>query len=263
MTTIRAAVCRAFGEPLVFESVTIRPPGPGEVEVALAATAICHSDISYADGIWGGPLPALFGHEAAGRISALGPGVEGIEVGTPVVATLIRACGRCPPCAGGRPTGCSGDRPGDTPYRDAAGAPIPQPMQIGAFAELVVVDRSQIAPVPEALSPEAAALLACGVVTGVGAVTNAARLRSGEDVVVIGAGGVGLNAIQGARIAGARRIVAVDMTEEKLEDARGFGATDGVLATGEAPWRQVRELLGIMRKTKSNRDLIEWARSQG
>jgi hypothetical protein len=110
-------------------------------------------------------------------------------------------------------------------------------MNTGAFAERVVVDRSQIVPLPEGIAPEAAALLACGVITGVGAVVNSARVRPGQDVVVIGAGGVGLNAIQGARIAGARRIVAVDMTEAKLADARAFGATDGVLATAAAPWR--------------------------
>lgn len=236
MTKIRAAICRAFGAPLSVEEVTLRPPEGREVEVALAATAICHSDISYAEGIWGGPLPAIYGHEAAGRVSAVGPEVRGLAPGTSVVATLIRSCGVCNACAAGRPTICEAARSEETPFADRGGAPVAQPLRIGAFAERIVVDQSQVVAVPASLPAAEAALLACGVVTGVGAVVNAARLRPGEDVVVIGAGGVGLNAIQGARIAGARRIVAVDMSETKLETARAFGATDGVLASGETPW---------------------------
>ena len=127
---------------------------------------------------------------------------------------------------------------------DASGSPIAQPMQIGAFAERVVVDQSQLVEVPEDIPAEAIALLACGVITGVGSVVNAAGLKAGEDVVVIGTGGVGLNAIQGARIAGARRIVALDMTEAKLADAADFGATHGVLAGSEEPWTQTLDYLG-------------------
>ena len=245
MTTIRAAVCRAFGEPLQIEEVALRPPGPGEVEVALDAVAICHSDISYIDGDWGGALPVVLGHEAAGRVAALGPGTAGPPVGTPVSVTLIRACGACPTCATGRPVACERpDELGASPLTDASGAPLDQGLRTAAFAERVVVHRSQIAEVPATMPMEAAALLACGVITGVGAVVNSAGLRVGQDVVVIGAGGVGLNAIQGARIAGARRIVAIDMTEEKLDDALAFGATDGVLAAAEKPWRAVMAALG-------------------
>lgn len=244
MTIIRAAVCRAFGTPLTIEEVTIRKPVGREVEVTLDATAICHSDISFADGLWGGDLPAVYGHEAAGQISALGPEATGLNIGQPVIATLIRACGVCPSCACGRPSICSTPDRAPAALRDANGHPLPQPMKIGAFAERVLVDQTQVAPVPDDMAPDAAALLACGVITGVGAVVNTARLRAGEDVVVIGAGGVGLNAIQGARIAGARRIVAVDMTEEKLAAARDFGATDGVLATDAAPWHAAQRAMG-------------------
>ena len=243
MTTIRAAVCRAHGAPLSIEDVSLRAPEGCEVEVTLDAVAICHSDISFADGHWGGRLPAVYGHEAAGRISATGPGAADIPVGTRVIATLIRACGTCPSCATGRPVICQAPRPEDSPLADATGAPLSQPLQIGAFAEKMIVDRSQVAEIGE-IAPASAALLACGVITGIGAVVNAGRLRAGEDAVVIGAGGVGLNAIQGARIAGARRIVAVDMVPEKLEAAREFGATDGVLASTDAPWKEVRRLLG-------------------
>jgi S-(hydroxymethyl)glutathione dehydrogenase / alcohol dehydrogenase len=243
MTTIRAAVCHAFGQPLRIEEVELRAPIGREVEVALEAVAICHSDISYAEGIWGGPLPAVYGHEAAGRITALGPEARGVAIGQAVVVTLIRACGHCSSCATGHPVACATPDEAPPPLTGKAGA-VWTAMNTGAFAERVLVDRSQIVPLPEDLAMDAASLLACGVITGVGAVVNAGKVRPGQDVVVIGAGGVGLNAIQGARIAGARRIVAVDMTDAKLDDARAFGATDGVLATAATPWRDVQEILG-------------------
>jgi len=239
---VKAAVCRSFGAPMTIETLHLRAPEAGEVEVSLAACAICHSDISYVDGAWGGTLPAVYGHEAAGEITAVGSGVSGFEVGDFVVVTLIRACGGCRSCGSGAPVYC--ETPGSAAtLQDGDGMPVLPAMNCGAFAEAVVVDQSQIVKVP-GISAEAAALLACGVITGVGAVVNAAGLRAGEDVVVIGAGGVGLNAIQGAHIAGARRIVAVDMTEEKLAIAKQFGATDGVLATQDKPWKTAFEILG-------------------
>ncbi len=245
MQSIKAAVCREFGAPLVIEDVLIAPPGMGEVEVTLDAVAICHSDISFASGAWGGFLPAVYGHEAAGVISAIGEGAGTFEVGQSVVVTLIRACGSCPSCAGGKPTIC--ETPFDTtkgPLRSADGGPMDQAMACGAFAEKVVVDHRQIVKIPDTMPKDVASLLSCGVITGVGAAVNAAGLRAGQDVVVIGAGGVGLNAIQGARIAGARRIVAVDMTDEKLDIAKEFGATHGVRADTQAPWKAAYKALG-------------------
>ena len=245
MQTIRAAVCREFGTPLMIEDIRLAEPGQGQVEVTLDAVAICHSDISYADGAWGGHLPAVYGHEAAGVITRTGPGAGAFATGDSVVVTLIRACGVCPNCASGRPTICETPTDGTKgAIATADGGPLLQAMACGAFAEKVVVDHSQIVKIPETLSKEAACLLSCGVITGIGAAVNAAGLRAGQDVVVIGAGGVGLNAIQGARIAGARRIVAVDMTEEKLAIAREFGATDGILASHGKPWRAAHEALG-------------------
>ena len=245
MRHITAAVCHAFGAPLKLEQVRLRGPQAGEVEVDLAAVAICHSDITYAEGGWGGALPAVYGHEAAGRVRSTGPGVTGLGPGDPVVVTLIRGCGQCPACAGGRPTGCETPHDGDQgPLSMPDGGALHQALACGAFAEAVVVHQSQLVKLPEGIDMAAAALLACGVITGVGAVVNAAHLRAGQDVVVIGAGGVGLNAVQGARIAGARRIVAVDMTEDKLAAAREFGATDGVLATSEKPWRAAKAAMG-------------------
>lgn len=245
MQTIKAAVCHEFGKPLVIEDVRLRAPEMGEIEVTLDAVAICHSDISYAEGAWGGTLPAVYGHEAAGRVTSVGAGVNGLSEGDPVVVTLIRACGECASCGSGRPTGCDTPYDGDHgPLTTADGGVLHQAMACGAFAEKVVVHHSQVAKIPEDMAMDAACLLACGVITGIGSVVNAAKLRAGQDVVVIGAGGVGLNAIQGARIAGARRIVAVDMSEGKLEDAKAFGATDGVLATEEKPWRAAKKAMG-------------------
>ncbi|WP_373354382.1 Zn-dependent alcohol dehydrogenase [Pseudoroseicyclus sp. CXY001] len=243
-TTIRAAICRAFGQPLSLEEVELRAPLSGEIQVRLGAVAICHSDISFMDGIWGGALPAIYGHEAAGIVSAIGPGVTGLAPGDRVVVTLIRACGGCGSCASGHPVYCESPASAHPPALTQGGAPLTQAMNAGAFAEAVTVHHSQVAKVAEAIPMEAAALLACGVITGVGAVVNAAKLRPGEDAVVIGCGGVGLNAIQGARIAGARRIVAVDPVPEKLEAARAFGATDLIDARQEAPWEAARQALG-------------------
>ncbi len=232
MAKVKAAVCHAFNAPLKIEQVDLRAPIAGEVEVTLEACAICHSDLVFIDGGWGGALPAVFGHEAAGRVSALGAGVSGYAEGDAVLVTLIRACGNCPSCDAGTPTQCAAPRPPESsPLRNAEGELLNQGMACGAFAEKVVVHHSQIARIPGDMAMDAASLLSCGVVTGLGAVVNTARLRPGQIAVVIGAGGVGLNAVQGAVIAGASRIIAVDMLPEKLNAAREFGATDGLLAS--------------------------------
>ncbi|MDJ0626859.1 MAG: Zn-dependent alcohol dehydrogenase [Rhodobacter sp.] len=245
MATVKAAVCREFGAPLVIEDITLADPGPGEIEVGLAACAVCYSDISYADGGWGGDLPAVYGHEAAGHVTAVGPGVTAFAEGDTVLVTLVRACGTCPSCVTHHPAACTtGWETTSHPITGADGTPYDQGLRTGAFAERVVVHTSQVVGLPADIPLDAAALLSCGVITGVGAVVNTAGLRPGQSAVVIGAGGVGLNAIQGARIAGARRIVAVDMTEDKLDIAREFGATDGVLATDPKPWSAAKKILG-------------------
>lgn len=237
-----AAVCRSFGAPLSIEEVALAPPGPGQVAVKLAACAICHSDIAYAEGAWGGALPAVYGHEAAGHVTATGPGVTGLAPGDRVLVTLIRACGACPACAGGAPTSCDHAwQAPPSPIADASGATLAQAMNTGAFAEAVVVDRSQLVALPDDLPLDLACLLACGVITGVGAVLNTARMRPGARVAVIGAGGVGLNAIQGAALGGASSIIAIDLGPDRLTAAMEFGATDGVVAGPDAAAR-VRHL---------------------
>lgn len=242
--TIKAAVCREFGAELHIEDVVLRDPGPGEVHVRLAAVAVCHSDISYSEGGWGGPLPAIYGHEAAGHVSAVGDAVADLSVGDAVLVTLMRHCGGCPSCATAHPVTCEAPPPLSPMLQDAGGQDIAQGLACGAFAEAVLVHHTQLAPLPDDIPLDAACLLACGVTTGVGAVVQTGGVRVGETVVVIGAGGVGLNAIQGARIAGAARIIAVDLLPEKLEDALSFGATDTVLATRDKPWADARKVTG-------------------
>jgi S-(hydroxymethyl)mycothiol dehydrogenase len=241
---MRAAVCRAFGEPLTIENVTLRDPGPGEIEVRIEAVAVCHSDISLAEGGWGGDLPAVYGHEAAGRINALGAGVDGYAAGDSVLVTLLRSCGSCRSCQTAHPATCEAPPALEAVLQDERGTELIQGLQCGAFAEYAIVQPSQIARLREGMAMDAACLLACGVPTGLGAVINTGAVRAGEKVVVIGAGGVGLNAIQGARIAGASRIIAVDMVEEKLAAARQFGATDGILASAEKPWSAAKKITG-------------------
>ena len=242
MKTIRAAVCHGVGQELRIEEIRLAPPGPGQVEVAIEACAICHSDLTYMEGGWACPFPAVFGHEAVGVVTAAGPGAR-TPVGTRLLVTLIRSCGTCRACATGDRVHC--ETPWDKtngPIEDMAGRKLFHAFNCSAFAEAVVVDESQTAPIPAGIPAAAAATLACGGVTGIGAAVNTAKVRPGETVVVIGAGGVGLNAIQGARISGAARIVAVDRVPSKLEDAKAFGATDGILATDPAPWRALRAI---------------------
>lgn len=229
---MRAAVCRSFDAPLVVEDLELAAPGPEEVEVDVVACAVCHSDVTFASGAWGGQLPAVYGHEAAGRVRAVGPGVTAVAPGDPVVVALIRSCGACPSCRRGEPVFCTATFPLDerSPLTDAAGGPVGHGLRTAAFAERAVVHASQVVPVPAELPLDAASLLACGVITGAGAVLNTAGVEAGSTVVVIGVGGVGINAVQGARIAGAERVVAVDLVPEKLALAGRFGATDTVAA---------------------------------
>jgi len=225
-----AAVCREFGAPLQLEAVELAAPGAGEVRVKVAACAICHSDLMYMDGAWGGQLPAVFGHEAAGVIESIGDGVAGYSVGDPVVVTLIRACGTCPACTADKPYLCSGTVPLDSakPLRDADGAEIQQGLRTAAFAEYVTVHTSQIVVIDPGIPLDRASLLACGVMTGLGAVTNSADVEPGSHVVVIGVGGVGLNSVQGAALRNAKTVIALDTEPGKLDTAREFGATHGI-----------------------------------
>lgn len=241
---MKAAVCRQFGEPLTIEDIALAPPGPGEISVKMAACAICHSDIMYIDGAWGGVLPAVYGHEAAGKVEAVGEGVDRVAVGDHVVVTLIRSCGHCHYCSQGHAVAC------DTPFALDAKSPlatsngevITHGLRTGAFAEHVVVHHSQAVTISPAIPFNSASLLACGVITGFGAVTNTANISAGSSVVIIGTGGVGLNSVQGAAIAGAATIIAIDISDTKLQAARTFGATHTINASSHNVRDQVRAL---------------------
>ena len=224
---MRAAVCHQFGEALTVQEVDLQQPSPGEVSVRVAACGICHSDVSFIDGAWGGRLPAVYGHEVAGVVTEVGVGVDTLKPGDHVVVTLIRSCGRCFYCARGEMTQCNGtfaiDDPG--PLRLPGGWPVKQGLHVAGFAEFVTVHVSQVVPIPAEVPFESACLLACAVATGFGAVRNTAKVRAGSSVVVVGAGGVGLNSIQGAALFGASPVIAVDVLDSRLTAARTFGAT--------------------------------------
>ncbi len=241
---MKAAVCRTFGEPLIIEDVALREIGPTDVHVDIAACAVCHSDIHFAEGAWGGYLPAVYGHEAAGVVVATGADVEGVVEGDHVVVTLIRSCGDCVQCDKGNLVFCETSFAADEVNRltNDDGDEILAALSCGAFAEEVIVDHSQVATIPKDMAWEAASLLACGVITGVGAVTNTSTIDETSSVVVVGAGGVGLNAIQGASIVGAPIVIAVDLAEEKLEIAQRFGATH--VATPETVRDVIKEATG-------------------
>ena len=209
---MKAAICYEFGKPLVIEDVVLDSPQTNEVRVKLSTCAICHSDIHHMDGDWGGTLPAIYGHEAAGVVAEIGPGVTLAKPGDPVVVTLIRSCGRCFFCDKGESHLCETtfrlDKQG--PLHTKGGQPILQALRTAAFAEEVVVHESQIVKVSPDMPMDSASLLACGVITGYGAVVNTARVPVGSSVVVIGTGGVGLNSVQGAALSGATPLIAID-----------------------------------------------------
>ena len=240
MTVVKAAVLRSFGEPLVIEEVTLRPPKANELRVEIDAVAICHSDITFFDGGWGGDLPAVYGHEAAGRVVEVGADVTEVAIGDHVVVTLIRSCGECRPCRRGRPVACQSKPDTGSPITDSSGATVAHGLFCGAFAEQVVVHASQVVRVDLDAAP--ASLLACGVVTGTGAVLRSASVTAEDRVVVIGCGGVGLNVVQGARIAGAGVIVAIDPDASKVDAARRFGATHGIDPTSGDTAAALREI---------------------
>jgi S-(hydroxymethyl)glutathione dehydrogenase/alcohol dehydrogenase len=248
----RAAVLRAYDTPLAIEVIALDDPGPGEVVVRLTATGVCHSDQHMLGGAFKTPLPVVLGHEGAGIVEAVGLDVRGAQVGDHVVLAWIPSCGRCGYCAAGRPALCAArqgvERPGGpTRLRGADGVGIHQFLDTSAFAERVLVREEGVIPIADDVPLEAAALVGCAVLTGVGAVIRTARVEPGSVVAVFGCGGVGLNVIQGAVLAGAARIIAIDRRPSALEIARRLGATDTLDASDPAtgdPARAVRKLTG-------------------
>jgi S-(hydroxymethyl)glutathione dehydrogenase/alcohol dehydrogenase len=252
--TMRACVLREPGRVGV-ESVALQAPGPREVRVRVAAAGVCHSDVRLADGQLGdGRWPMVLGHEGAGLVEAVGSEVTGVAAGDHVVLCLVPSCGTCPPCRAGRRTLCepvgassyAGTLPaGGSRLRDADGGVLQHGLGLACFAEHVVVDGAAAIPIPDDLPLWQAALLGCGVVTAFGAVAHAAGVRIGERVCVIGCGGVGLQVVAAARLAGAATIVAVDRRPEKLTHALARGATHSVDASAvHDAAAEVRRLTG-------------------
>jgi len=207
---VRAAVLRTQGQPLTIEELLLAPPGPGEVEVRIAACGICHSDISYLTGAWQTRVPAVVGHEGAGFVATVGDGVSGVLPGQRVLVTLVRACGSCFFCEREQPALCETIFPLDKASPSCTDS-VPARSPSGLSCT-----KSQVVPIPDDLPFDCASLLACGV----GAVANTAGVGPGASVVVIGAGGVGLNSIQAAALARAEPVIAVDLDESRL--ARGY-----------------------------------------
>ncbi|WP_432029749.1 Zn-dependent alcohol dehydrogenase [Streptomyces sp. 1222.5] len=242
---VRAAVLPAIGAPLEITGIELPDPGPGQVRVRLAAAGVCHSDLSLTNGTMRVPVPAVLGHEGAGTVVAVGEAVPHLAPGDPVVLNWAPSCGTCHACALGEVWLCANAMTGAAAVhaRTTDGTELHPGLNVAAFAEETVVSASCVLPLPEGVPLTDAALLGCAVLTGYGAVHNAARVRPGETVAVFGVGGVGLATLQAARIAGASRIVAVDVSPEKEELARAAGATDYVLASEDTP-REIRSLTG-------------------
>ena len=243
---MKAAVCREFAKPLVIEDIQLAEPGSNDVRVRLKACSICHSDVSFADGIWGGQLPAVYGHEGAGIVEAVGVGVQDYAVGDHVIVTLIRHCGDCHYCSDDVEVLCEGefDLSKSAPITNANGETLEQAMNCGAFAEEVLVHESQLQKAPKDMSFDVASLLACGVITGYGAVAHASDLKEGQHAVVIGCGGVGLNSLQGASLKGAASVIAMDLEKEKRELALRFGATHAIDPRDSDAVEQVMAITG-------------------
>src|SRR5512134_2525024 len=248
--TGKAAVCRELNKPVVVEEVTVDSPKRGEVMVKLAACGVCHSDLSATNGTIALPPPLVLGHEGAGEVVEVGEGVSGFAVGDHVVSSFVYMCGKCRFCVGGRPVLCLEQgkalttTPEGTPrVHDKAGKPLGIFSGCGVMAEYATLSVDNLVKIDSKIPLDRAALVGCAVTTGVGAVFNTAKVEPGSSVAVFGCGGVGLNVVQGAAIAGAERIIAIDTLQAKLDMAKDFGATDTILFT-EDPTKVLKKMTG-------------------
>jgi S-(hydroxymethyl)glutathione dehydrogenase/alcohol dehydrogenase len=243
---VKAAVLRELNKPFSIEEVQVDRPGPREVLLRTAAAGICHSDMHFQEGKYPWPMPCVLGHEGAGVVEAVGSDVAYVKPGDAVITCVSVFCGRCESCLRGRPHMCSkqdlvrGDQ--QPPALHQAGTRVHQMMGLSCYAEQMLVHENAVVKIGRDVPLDRAALIGCAVTTGVGAVLNTAKVEPGSTVAVLGCGGIGLNAVQGARLAGAARIIAVDRVASKLELARVFGATDAVDAAAGDPVEQIREL---------------------
>jgi NDMA-dependent alcohol dehydrogenase len=234
----KAVVCREWNKPVVVEEIQVESPRRGEVMVQIKACGVCHSDLSGTNGTIPLPPPTVLGHEAAGIIAEVGEGVTDIAVGDAVVVSWVPVCGKCPYCVQGRPALCDVSAratltlpDGTSRYKDAKGNTLNHFAGTGVMTEYATLHRDNVIKIDADVPFDKAALVGCAVMTGVGAALNTAKVRPGSSVAVFGAGGIGLNVIQGAALAGADKIIAVDLEDKKLEFAAVFGATHTINPT--------------------------------
>jgi S-(hydroxymethyl)glutathione dehydrogenase / alcohol dehydrogenase len=246
---MKAAVFHGPNQPLAIEEVEIDDPREHEVLVRTAATGVCHSDLHFVEGLYPLPGPAILGHEAAGIVEKVGKAVTYLKPGDHVIACTSVFCGYCEDCMSGHPNRCTNRAAtqrakDDKPRLSRKGQPLRQFADLSTYAEKMLVHENALVKIIDEMPLDRAALIGCGVTTGVGAVLNTAKIEPGTTVAVFGCGGVGISAIQGARIAGARRIIAVDQFENKLAMAKRFGATDTIDASSTDPLKAIRDMTG-------------------
>ena len=247
----KAAVCYEVGKPVVVEEIELRPPKASEVMIKIGASGVCHSDLSLLNGTIVHTLPEVLGHEGAGTVVEVGEETADYKVGDRVMLSFVSSCGHCFQCQSGHPTLCEAWFGGDrgllldgTCRFHKGDRDIHQFARLGTMSEYAVVHTDSVVALPDGYEFRHAALIGCGVPTGVGAVLRTAKVQPGQSVCVIGTGGVGLNVVQGARLSGANPIIAVDRLDNKLEAARQFGATHTINASKVDPVEAVRELTG-------------------
>ncbi|MFZ1889877.1 MAG: Zn-dependent alcohol dehydrogenase [Candidatus Binataceae bacterium] len=246
---MKAAVFHGPKQPLSIEDIEVDKPQDREVKIRTVASGVCHSDLHFVDGLYPYAAPAVLGHEAAGIVEEVGRQVTYVKPGDHVIACLSVYCGGCEQCMSGHPNRCTNKAatqrdPKDKPRLSQKGKLINQFLDVSSYCERMLLHENAIVKISEDIPLDRAALVGCGVTTGVGAVLNTAKVEPGSTVAVFGCGGVGLAAIQGARIAGARKIIAVDMFEGKLAMAKRLGATDTVDASSSDPIDEIKKLTG-------------------
>src|SRR3954451_15908414 len=239
---VKGVVALSKGGPVTIETIIVPDPGPGEAVVDVKACGVCHTDLHYREGGINDDFPFLLGHEASGIVAAVGDGVTDLAPGDFVILNWRAVCGACRACNRGEPWYCFSTHNASQKMTLPDGTALSPALGIGAFAQLTLVAAGQCTKVDPAVAPEVAGLLGCGVMAGLGAALNTARVRRGETVAVIGCGGVGDAAILGASTAGARTVIAVEVDDRKLEWARRFGATHTVNSSGADPVATIREL---------------------
>ena len=242
--TVQGVVSKAVGEPVTLEEIVIPDPGPGEAVVRIQACGVCHTDLHYREGGINNDFPFFLGHEAAGVVEEVGPGVTEVAPGDFVILNWRAVCGQCRSCLRGRPNICFNTHNASQKMTLADGTELSAALGIGAFAEATLVAAGQCTKVNPAASPVAAGLLGCGVMAGIGAAMNTGGVRPGDSVAVFGCGGVGDGAIVGAKLAGATTIIGVDIDNRKLEWAGEFGATHTINSNDEDPVHAIKGLTG-------------------